>query len=164
MFAVVEIKGKQYLICPNEKLAVDKLGDELKEGSELVFDKVLLLDDGQKVEIGTPYLENVTISAVFEEAIKGKKLIVFKMKRRNRSSVKRGHRQQYSRIKIGEFGKINQPSSKTEKEETKPQVKAEKPNIRQPKPVPKGKDAKKITKSVVEKTVKKTITKKTTGV
>lgn len=101
MLAVIEIGGKQYLVSPKQKIEVDKI--DKKEGEEIIFDKVLLLQKEKKVEIGTPYIKGVKIKAKILAHKKGQKLIVFKYKPKKRYRKKRGHRQQFTEIEIKEI-------------------------------------------------------------
>lgn len=100
MFAVIETGGKQYLIKTGDTLKIEKL--EAEAGGDVVFDKVLLLakEDGSDVQIGTPYLEGVSIAATVEEQGRGKKMRVVKFKRKVRYKRVRGHRQKYTKIKV----------------------------------------------------------------
>ncbi len=100
MFAVIETGGKQYLIKTGDSLRVEKLDAEA--GKEVVFDKVLLLakEDGSDVQMGTPYLEGVSIAATVEEQGRSKKLRVVKFKRKVRYKRVRGHRQHFTKVKV----------------------------------------------------------------
>ena len=99
MFAVIETGGKQYIVREGELLSIEKLPKPDK-GNVITFDKVLLLSDGKKVEVGTPYLLGKKISAEFIEAGRGKKIRVIKFKNKTRYFIKRGHRQAYTKVKI----------------------------------------------------------------
>jgi len=100
MFAVIQTGGKQYLIKSGETLKIEKL--EAEPGKEYIFDKVLLLakDDGTDVQIGTPYLEGVSIAADVEDHGRGKKIRVVKFKRKVRYKRVIGHRQHFTKIKV----------------------------------------------------------------
>jgi large subunit ribosomal protein L21 len=98
MYAVVASGGKQYKVEAGEVLRVEKLAGEV--GSSVTFEKVLMYSDGENVQIGQPALENVKVSGSIVEQDKGKKIIVFKYKRRKRFRKKQGHRQAYTAIKI----------------------------------------------------------------
>lgn len=99
MYAIVEIAGKQFKVSKEQWLYTPKLQSEV--GAWLTFDKVLLLDDEEgAVTVGAPTLNGVTVKAKVLEHTKGDKIIVFKKKRRNGYKVKRGHRQDYTRIVI----------------------------------------------------------------
>ena len=95
---VIETGGKQYLIKPGQKLAVEKLKAE--KGQEVIFDKVLMKIDGDKVEIGTPYLEGEQVVAEVTDQVKGEKKIVFKYHNKTRYRKKKGHRQLETRVTI----------------------------------------------------------------
>lgn len=97
MLAVVEIGKKQYLVEKGDSLEVQRLKE--KEG-KIVFDKVLLLADDKMTKIGTPYIEKARVEAQIEEEKKGKKIIVYKCKRRKKYRRKQGHRQIYTILKI----------------------------------------------------------------
>ncbi len=99
MYAVIEIEENQYIAEKDKELKIDKL-KEIPEDKQLVFDKVLIYKNEKKILIGTPYLKNATVKAEYLYDIKDKKIIVFKYKRRKRYRKKKGHRQQYSVIKI----------------------------------------------------------------
>lgn len=98
MYAVVNTGGKQYKVQEGDLLRVEKLPGEV--GSEVSFDKVLLFSDGEKLTVGQPLLDNVAVSGQIVEQGKGKKIIVFKYKRRKTYRKKQGHRQQYTTVKI----------------------------------------------------------------
>mgnify|MGYP001587005020 CR=1 FL=1 len=100
MYAVIETGGKQYLIKSGDTLKVEKLNVE--EGKEVKFDKVLLLakDDGTDVQIGRPYLAGTTITATVEKQGREKKMRVVKFKRKVRYKRVRGHRQDFTKVKI----------------------------------------------------------------
>ncbi|CAH2560113.1 50S ribosomal protein L21 [Cardinium endosymbiont of Oedothorax gibbosus] len=99
MYAIVEIAGKQFKISKEQWLYTPKLQSEV--GALLTFDKVLLLDDeAGAVTVGAPTLNGVTVKAKVLEHTKANKIIVFKKKRRNGYKVKRGHRQDHTRIVI----------------------------------------------------------------
>jgi large subunit ribosomal protein L21 len=99
MYALVELKGKQYKAEKGAVLRVDRLDAE--PGSTLDIDSVLLLaGEGEAVSVGAPYVPGVRVSARVESHTKGPKIIVFKYKSKKDYRRKQGHRQQYSIIKI----------------------------------------------------------------
>ncbi len=104
MFAIIETGGKQYKVAAGDSLKVEKLSlgklDEKPAKDEVVFDKVLLVVDGEKIQVGTPYLEGATVTAKFEEEGRDKKITVIKYKAKVRYRVKRGHRQPFTKVKI----------------------------------------------------------------
>ena len=115
MYAIVEISGQQFKVAKDQKIFVHRL--EEKEGSMVSFDKVLLLNDGNVIKVGTPILDDAKVSAKIINHLKGDKVIVFKKKRRKGYKVKNGHRQQLSEIQIS--GISNSSSKKLNKTEDK---------------------------------------------
>lgn len=99
MFAIIETGGKQYKVAAGDSLKVEKLA-EAKAKGEVVFDKVLLMADGEKVQIGNPYLKGATVTAKFEEEGRAKKITVIKYKAKSRYRIKNGHRQPFTKVKI----------------------------------------------------------------
>jgi large subunit ribosomal protein L21 len=98
MYAIVEIAGQQFKVAKDQKLFVHRLAD--KEGSKVTFDKVLLLDDGKKVNVGAPVITGASVEAKVLQHLKGDKVIVFKKKRRKGYRVKNGHRQYLTELVI----------------------------------------------------------------
>ena len=98
MYAIFETGGKQYKVAEGENCTVEKLQGEA--GSEVIFEKVLLIQDGDDVSVGTPYLEGAKISGRILSHGKGKKIIVFKYKSKKNYRKKQGHRQPFTLIKI----------------------------------------------------------------
>ncbi|MDP2735181.1 MAG: 50S ribosomal protein L21 [bacterium] len=96
--AVIKTGGKQYIVRPGQKIKVEKLAK--KEGSEVVFDDVLLLDREGKTEIGTPKVTGAKVKGKVLKQGKAKKVIVFKFKAKKREKKKKGHRQPYSEVEI----------------------------------------------------------------
>jgi large subunit ribosomal protein L21 len=101
MFAVIKTGGKQYKVQQGDVLNVEKLN--MEKDKKVAFDKVLLIEDEGKTLIGTPFVENALVRAEVIENLKDKKVIVFKKKRRKQYRRTRGHRQEYTRIKIEEI-------------------------------------------------------------
>ena len=98
MYAVFKSGGKQYRVSTGEKLTLEKLGTEV--GKKVVFDEILSVGEGRKINIGTPFLVNATVEAKVLEEGKGKKIEVVKFKRRKNYKRNFGHRQTYSLIEI----------------------------------------------------------------
>ena len=101
MYAVVETGGKQYKVKSGDTLRVEKLEGDI--GSEITLDKVLLAGEGDSVKAGAPYLDGASVSAKIVEQHHTRKVVVFKYKRRKGYRVKRGHRQHYTALRIGEI-------------------------------------------------------------
>jgi large subunit ribosomal protein L21 len=97
-FAVIETGGKQYKVAESQKIKVEKLN--AAEGGNFVFDKVLLMVDGEKVEVGTPYLESAKVEAKVLRQGRDKKKIVFRYHSKTRYRKKKGHRQQFTEVEV----------------------------------------------------------------
>ena len=98
MYAVIETGGKQHKVEKGMLLSIDLLQDEI--GKKITFDNVLLYVDGNNVQIGQPYLENVKVTAEIKDTIKGNKISILRFRRRKHSMRKIGHRAKYSQIEI----------------------------------------------------------------
>ncbi|HHP51703.1 MAG TPA: 50S ribosomal protein L21 [Moorella mulderi] len=98
MYAIIETGGKQYWVKAGDVLRVEKLPAE--PGEKVVFDKVLLVNDGFDLKIGSPYVEGAKVVATVEGHGKAKKIIVFKYKPKKNYRRKQGHRQPFTQIKI----------------------------------------------------------------
>ena len=98
MLAVIKTGGKQYLVSPGQKIKIEKLNK--KEGSEVTFSDVLLLEKNKKVEIGDPLVKGVKVIGKILKQGKAKKVIIFKYKAKKRYKVKKGHRQPFSQVEI----------------------------------------------------------------
>jgi len=97
-FAVIETGGKQYKVAPGEKVKVEKL--DVKEGDSFKFDKVLLTADGDKVEVGAPYVNGAVVEAKVLEQGRADKVIVFKYHSKTRYRKRKGHRQMFTELEI----------------------------------------------------------------
>lgn len=104
-FAIIETGGKQYKIAPNQTLTIEKLPGDHKQGDTIAFDKVLLVNDGKEVTVGTPYIKGAKIEATFEEEGRAKKITVLKFKSKSRYKKKQGHRQPFSKVTISSIKK-----------------------------------------------------------
>jgi large subunit ribosomal protein L21 len=98
MFAVVDILGQQFKVTEKTKYYVPRLKADID--SEVEFDSVLLLTDDNGTKVGAPTIKGAKITAKVLEHLKDDKVIVFKKKKRKGYKVKKGHRQQLSRIEI----------------------------------------------------------------
>jgi len=130
MLAIIKTGGKQYRVSVGDVLEVERL--EGQPGAQVDFREVLLIDDGEKTLLGTPYLDQALVRAEILEEFKDDKVIVFKKKRRKQYKKKRGHRQLQSRVKIIEIipeaglkeevaAAVKPAEVKMEKEEMKPE-------------------------------------------
>ena len=97
MYAIIATGGKQYKVSEGDIIRVEKLGVET--GSEFSFDQVLAVNNGELV-VGNPTVAGATVSATVLGEGKGKKIIVYKYKRKSGYHKKNGHRQTYTEVKI----------------------------------------------------------------
>ncbi len=98
MYAVIKTGGKQYKVSEGDVLKVEKLN--AAPGDEIEISDVLMVVDGEDVQIGKPVVESASVKAKVIEQGRAKKVIVFKKKRRKGYKVKNGHRQPYTAIEI----------------------------------------------------------------
>ena len=98
MYAVIEVGGCQLKVSPESMIKIPRVRDEV--GRKIKLDKILLISNGDKLEIGKHYLEGKSFDAEIVRHGKEKKITVFKKKRRKKYRRKRGHRQQFTEIKI----------------------------------------------------------------
>jgi large subunit ribosomal protein L21 len=98
MYAIIETGGKQYRVEKGMQIRVEKLPGE--PGDKHVFDRVLLVGDDKDTRIGTPVVKGAKVSAKILDQGKAPKIVVFKMKRRKKYRVKRGHRQPTTFVEI----------------------------------------------------------------
>lgn len=118
MYAIVDVKDKQFKVREDDTLYVPYHSDA-EADQELTLDRVLLVSDGDgDVTLGTPTVEDASVTARVVEHVKGDKVIVFKKKRRKRYRVKRGHRQQYTQIQIESLNVNGASDSSPTAEET----------------------------------------------
>lgn len=103
MFAVVRTGGKQYKVASGDVIHVERLTAET--GSTVQLDDVLLLSGGDGIEVGTPVVAGVTVNAEVVGEARGPKLIIFKKKRRQNYRRKRGHRQDYTVLRVTGFAR-----------------------------------------------------------
>ncbi len=101
MYVIVEIQGQQFKAEAGKYLYVHYLGEQVKEGDTVEFDRVLLADTDGAVKIGAPVVEGAkVVCEVATPLVKGEKVIVFKKKRRKGYRRKNGHRQYFTKIVI----------------------------------------------------------------
>ncbi len=98
MYAIVEIAGQQFKIEKDQKIYVHRLKAE--EGSEVKFDRVMLVADNGSVKVGTPTVSGAEVSATVLQHLKGEKVLVFKKKRRKGYQTLNGHRQYLTSLQI----------------------------------------------------------------
>ncbi len=98
MYAVINAGGKQHRVEAGSRVVIDRV--EAESGSELEFREVLLVSDGDKTEIGSPYVENAVVRAEVEDQIRDRKVLVFHKKPRKGFKRLRGHRQPYTVARV----------------------------------------------------------------
>ena len=97
MYAIIATGGKQYKVSEGDVIRVEKL--DVEAGSAYTFDQVLAVNNGELV-VGSPVVEGATVSATVEGNARGKKVIVYKYKRKTGYHKKNGHRQPYTKVEI----------------------------------------------------------------
>jgi large subunit ribosomal protein L21 len=127
MFAVIKTGGKQYRVAANDTLKIDRVEGEV--GQIVEIGRVLAHGEGDKVTIGAPFVEDATVTAEVVEQGRGPKVIAFKKRRRQNSRRKRGHRQEFTLLRITEILTDGAKPSKTAaprpKREPKPKAETE---------------------------------------
>ncbi|MES3031656.1 MAG: 50S ribosomal protein L21 [Patescibacteria group bacterium] len=99
-FAVIQTGGKQYKVSKGTVVSIEKITGEYKKGDKLVFDKVLLVDDGKDTTIGTPYITGAKVDAEIVEIGRARKILVVKYKQKSRYLRRNGHRQPFFKVKV----------------------------------------------------------------
>lgn len=100
MYAVIETGGKQYRVQPGDILDIERVAGASEDAPEISFDQVLMVADGDDIQVGAPGVDGATVSARWVADVRGPKIIVFKFKRRKQYRKKRGHRQDLHRVRI----------------------------------------------------------------
>lgn len=98
MFAVIESGGKQHKVKEGDVVRLEKLDAE--PGSEVTFDRVLVVSEGEAIEVGAPYLMGKTVIGEVVAQTRGEKIKIVKFRRRKHSRTTNGHRQYYTEVKI----------------------------------------------------------------
>ena len=102
MYAIVVIAGHQFKVEAGMEIFVNRLAAE--KGAAVEFDKVLLVDADGAVKVGAPYVEGAVVKAtVLDDTCRGKKVLVFKKKRRKGYQKLTGHRQDLTKLQINEI-------------------------------------------------------------
>jgi large subunit ribosomal protein L21 len=121
MFAVIRTGGKQYRVAEDDKLKIDKVAGE--PGEIITFAEVLMLG-GDNLIVGTPSIAGASVAAEVIDQGRNRKVIAFKKRRRKNSRRKRGHRQEFTLIRISEFLTGETPAPKAKAAAKKPAAKA----------------------------------------
>ncbi len=122
MYAIIESCGKQYKVAEGDVVLFEKLDAE--EGKKVTFDKVILVSEEGKVQVGTPYVKGIKVEGKVISHGKGKKIIVFKMKAKKNYRRKQGHRQPYTKVEITSIKTATEKKETTTKSEEKVTTKA----------------------------------------
>ena len=101
MYAVFKTGGKQYRVSEGETLKIEKLEVEL--GKKVTFNEVLMIADGENVQLGSPLVDKASVEAKVISQGKAKKVNILKFKRRKHSMKQQGHRQLFTEIQIGKI-------------------------------------------------------------
>ena len=109
MYAIIEACGKQYKVTEGDVVFFEKLDAE--EGKKVTFDKVILVSDDKKVQVGNPYVKGMKVEGKVVSHGKGKKILVFKYKAKKNYRRTQGHRQPYTKVEITN---IKLPAAKKE--------------------------------------------------
>jgi large subunit ribosomal protein L21 len=138
MYAIIEVRGIQCKVAGKETIRVPKI--ELEPGKSLELDRVLLIVDNDQVKIGKPLVSNAKVKATVLTHGKARKIKIFKKKRRKSYQVLKGHRQEYTEIRIDSIGVDGEKiASSTETAKKKSVSKESKPKAADSKPKPEKK-------------------------
>lgn len=99
-FAIIETGGKQYRVSEGDILSIEKIKGEFQAGDKIVFENVLMTDDGKSSKIGTPTLAGAKVEAELVEEGRAKKVTVIRYKAKSRYFRKKGHRQPFMKVRI----------------------------------------------------------------
>lgn len=128
-YAIIETGGKQYRVAPGDVISVEKL--DAQEGSEIDFNRVLLVSNDSGIQVGKPTVEGVKVIARVNAQARGDKVIVFKYKPKTRYRVKTGHRQSLTQVTISEIHSGSSTNNKvTDTRSKKPNQPNKAPRIR----------------------------------
>ena len=97
-FAIIETGGKQYKVSASKILEIEKLN--AKVGETVKFKNVLLLNDDNSTEVGSPSIDGAMVEAKLLDNVKDRTVLIFHKRRRKHSRKKNGHRQRHSKIQI----------------------------------------------------------------
>ena len=102
MYAVIETGGKQVRVEEGDLVDIERVAGavEAGAGSEVFFDRVLMIGGEGEAEVGEPVVEGARVRAQLVTDLRGPKIVVFKFKRRKGYRRRRGHRQEMQRFRI----------------------------------------------------------------
>ena len=120
MYAIIESCGKQYKVAEGDVVFFEKL--DVEEGKKVTFDKVVLVSDDKKVEVGVPYVKGVKVEGKVVANGKGKKIIVYKYKAKKNYRRTQGHRQPYTKVEITTIKTATEKAEVKAETETAPEA------------------------------------------
>mgnify|MGYP001124322803 FL=1 len=123
MYAIIESCGRQYKVAEGDVVFFEKL--DVEEGKKVTFDKVVLVSEDKKVEVGAPYVKGVKVEGKVVANGKGKKIIVYKYKAKKNYRRTQGHRQPYTKVEITKIKTAAEKETKAAEAKTA-EAKAEK--------------------------------------
>ena len=103
MYAVLETGGKQYKVSPGDVVQIEKIKGDFKAGDAVIFDKVLIVDNGATATLGTPFVDGAKVMGSVASIGRSPKIDVVRYKQKSRYFKLRGHRQPYFKVKIESF-------------------------------------------------------------
>ena len=98
--AIIETGGKQYVVTNDSVIDVEKLQGAEKAGDKITFDRVLLTDDGSKLDMGAPYIKGAKVTAELVSNGRAPKVVVLRYRQKSRYAKKKGHRQPFAKVRI----------------------------------------------------------------
>jgi large subunit ribosomal protein L21 len=101
MYAVVKTGGKEYRISQGDLIRVEKM--EGKVGDQVTMKDILMVSHEGQVQVGNPLLANAVITGEIVQQVRGKKVLIYKMKRRKNYRRTKGHRQTYTYIRVNDI-------------------------------------------------------------
>jgi len=122
MYAIIEACGRQYKVSEGDVVFFEKLNEEV--GKKVSFDKVVLLSNDGKVEVGNPYVANAKVDGKVVSQGRGKKIVVFKYKAKKNERRTLGHRQDYTKVEITSINGVSKAKTENKKAEVKEDAKA----------------------------------------
>ena len=122
MYAIIEACGRQYKVSEGDVVFFEKLNEEV--GKKVSFDKVVLLSNDDKVEVGNPYVANAKVDGKVVSQGRGKKIVVFKYKAKKNERRTLGHRQDYTKVEITSINGVSKAKTENKKTEVKEDAKA----------------------------------------
>lgn len=99
-FAIIQTGGKQYMVAEGDTVKIEKIKGDHKVGDKVVFEDILLVDNGSDTTIGMPFISGAKVQGEIKKIARAKKVVVIKYKAKSNYFKKRGHRQPFFEVKI----------------------------------------------------------------